>query len=488
MVPNDGPFFAHNATFLSHVVNEHLTQNTLGFMGSALTTLVTAKFEGARRTALTVLAQSTVTQNTEVENRDIEVLKMKAGMEQNALKAVMDYLLFEATNWLFAEDSPTTIVRNLANKLYDDMNSVELMDYYIAALGGDAGFEAQLAFVRNIIAATARFDDEDFRSRLSENTSHLPPFLSGQDVIGYYAGAIVPFLVDFAIAVHTVIQGDRAYYNANNLYTLKEIERHLMANVPPGDVSLVEVNRKILAVGQGVYGDTWNRENFGIGATDVAFADRLCGAAVLDLRRWPPALRDAAMMWHIEAGLGANPVGMDPDSLKEFWQSDFIPSALRKTRGWFIDPHNRILFNSYSGRKYGTICPEFDLESIRVGTDFEYIFDSRTGMLIGHGEGNYVCKNTLLAACECEEKECADDCECENCTPTEPTPEPRPCPPGCRCGVCRAMREADGEELRARDVISPLVIDLSRTGITKIGKENGVHFDLGNTGFAQRTA
>ena len=33
-----------------------------------------------------------------------------------------------------------------------------------------------------------------------------------------------------------------------------------------------------------------------------------------------------------------------------------------------------------------------------------------------------------------------------------------------------------------------LSLDLSKTGIVKVGKEDGVYFDLDNTGFAQRTA
>jgi len=265
---------------LSHVVAIHLRQNALGFAGSAMMNLATAKFQGARKTALITIAQNTVTQNTELENRDIELMKMIAGMEQDSRKAVMNYLLFGGTSLLFAEDSPTTILRDFANRLYTDM--IDNEDEYTAILRGPAGFQTQLNFVRSLRAATEQFGDESFRRQLSENTAHLTEqFISGQDLIGYATGSVGSFLIEFGRSVFSILQGDRRLFNANNLYTLKEIERHLRVHVPPGDPALVEINNDILTAGQNLYGDSWNRVNFGIGERDIPYAARLSGMSMV---------------------------------------------------------------------------------------------------------------------------------------------------------------------------------------------------------------
>jgi len=154
------------------------------------------------------------------------------------------------------------------------------------------------------------------------------------------------------------------------------------------------------------------------------------------------------------------------EHLKEFWQSEFIPSAIRKQR-ILIDPVEgvlvRLIGDNVMGR-YDIRC-DFNLDDFldgKTGRPIEFLYDPRTNVVLG-ANGRHAPKSAITGPCECED--CVDELKPD-----------------------LGLGDADDKFGNAQRVISPLVIDLTRTGITKIGKENGVHFDLDNTGFAQRTA
>ena len=296
----------------------------------------------------------------------------------------MKYLIFEGTDWIFPNYHPTEIVSNFINRLYRDMTSEESMGYYITELG-DEDYATQLAFVESLIAATARFGEESFRSELSEATDHLVAQLSTENNLAW---TFVQFLGNFANTLVNTIRGDRAYYNVTNLYTLKELERQLKAHFPPGDDHLVEINKQILDMGQSshLYGPSWNREDFGIRKDGIPFAKRLDWGDAL--RYWPQALMHALVIWQRKRD--SNDMG--ENVLREFWESDYVPPALRKQRGWFIDPIERVLVGPNGQRL--SINPDFDLENRPTGKNAEYIFDHRARVLIGPGRF-YIFKDEL---------------------------------------------------------------------------------------------